>query len=270
MAKKRSKKFISPHKSFKRSYREDYVRELNVPKASEHIAKSFGMFFKNAKLFVPLLVVGIVIAFVTMGVPSIFNETVGVFGVVIFLVLWLTTIFLVRHIMAGHQIKLRDGLYNAMAPLVSAFVVFVVGVVQCLPLFLLTIAYSAALKTEFLATPFYALVFFVFAALMILASGYLLSGTLMAFVAVTAPGLYPMEALRTAAEMMMGRRVRFILRLLVLMILLAVVWAIVMAPLLLMGAPMEVLSVVIIILACFSCIYTAIYLYLYYRWMIKA
>lgn len=246
------------------------MRDLNVPGAGEHIARSFGMIFGNWKLFLPLIIIGVVVAFITMGVPGFFSETVGVFGVIIMLVLWLVTIFLVRHIMAGHRVGLRDGLYNAMTPLISTLVVFIVIAVQCLPLILLVIAYSAALKTDFLATPFYALVFFVFAILMILTSGYLLTGSLMALVAVTAPGLYPMKALNTASEMMMGRRMRFILRLLILIVMLAIIWAVILVPLSFVGVPVEVLSVMVIVLMCCSCVYAAVYLYLYYRWMIKA
>ena len=44
-----------PHKSFKRSYREDYVREKEMPGMIHHIFASFGMIFKNWKLFLPLL-----------------------------------------------------------------------------------------------------------------------------------------------------------------------------------------------------------------------
>ena len=37
------------HKSFKRSYREDYVRELNVPGMMYHILYAFKLIFKNYK-----------------------------------------------------------------------------------------------------------------------------------------------------------------------------------------------------------------------------
>ena len=86
---------------------------------------------------------------------------------ILFLIIWLSTIFILRHRLAGHKIKLRDALYNAMTPLVSTFLVFIVALIQCIPIFILIIVYSAAVQTEFLSTPFYALVFFIFAAVMI-------------------------------------------------------------------------------------------------------
>ena len=311
----------SPHKSFRRSYREDYKRELEVPGIMYHIFASFKIIFKNWKLFLPLLVIVVILNVVFVGLMSeatytsfqdvlddtsaqiaggdignvakaglllISTVTTGglsgdsseaamVFGVLIFLIIWLTTIFLLRHRLADHKVKLRDGLYNAMTPLVSTFVVFVVAVIQCVPLFILIIVTSAAVQTEFLSTPFYALVFFIFAALMILLSGYLLSSSLIAFVAVSAPGLYPMRALSTASELMMGRRMKFILRLIALMIALAIMWVIVMMPLILFDLWMKTFEwtagipfvpVCLTTMTCFTGIYITTYMYLYYRWML--
>ena len=219
-----SRKSTSPHKTLRRSYREDYRRETKMPGMMHHIMASFKMIFKNWKLFLPLLIIAVLINVVFVGIMSESNyaqfqdildetsasvtggdignvakaglllistittgglsgdssEAAMVFGVIVFLIIWLTTIFLLRHLMAGHKVKLRDGLYNGMSPLLSSFVVFVVIVLQCIPIFLLVIAYSAAVQTEFLSTPFYALVFFVFASLMVILSAYLLSSSLMA------------------------------------------------------------------------------------------
>ncbi|MBQ2622783.1 hypothetical protein IJG12_00460 [Candidatus Saccharibacteria bacterium] len=213
----------------------------------------------------------------TGGLSGESSEAAVMFGVLIFLIIWLTTIFLLRHLMAGHKVKLRDGLYNAMTPLVSTFLVFVVVLFQCIPIFLLIIAYSAAVQTEFLSTPFYALVFFVFAAVMILISVYLLSSSLMAFVAVSAPGLYPMRALNAASEMMMGRRVRLILRLIALVLTLGIVWVVIMMPLILFDMWMKsfewtegipFIPICLTIMTCFTSIYVTTYLYLYYRWLL--
>ena len=170
--------------------------------------------------------------------------------------------------MAGHKVGLRDGLYNAMAPLVSTFVIFAVVLVECIPIFLLVIAYSAAMETGFLTMPFYALLFWGFAAVMVLIAGYLLPTALVALLAVTVPGVYPFKALMMAAELMKGRKVRFVLRLLALLLVLAVIFAVVILPLSSLGVPAEVLAVVVEIVGCFGCIYLAVYLYLYYRWIL--
>ncbi len=309
------------HKTFRRSYREDYKRELEVPGMMAHIFKTFKTIFKNWKLFLPLLILSVLMGVVFVGLMSedtyqqfqtILDQTteemgsgdIGVMGkaglllistittgglsgnsseaavvfaTLIFLMIWLVTIFLLRHIMADKKVKFRDALYNSMSPLVSSLVVFIVAVLQCIPIFILIIAFSTAVQTDFLSMPFYALVFFIFAALMILLSGYLLSSSLMAFVAVSAPGLYPFKALRTAAELMQGRRIRFILRLVSLILALAVTWVIVMLPLIMFDLFMKqfewtsqipFVPVCLLIMTCFTGIYITAYLYIYYRWML--
>lgn len=313
---------VNPHKSFKRSYREDYHRDIEVPGIMYHIFATFRVLFKNWKLFLPLLIIVVVLNVILVGIMSessytqfqdvldqttveiaggdignvakagmllISTVTTGglsgesseaaiVFGVIIFLIIWLTTIFLLRHRLADHKVKLRDGLYNAMTPLVSTFVVFAIAVVQCIPIFILIIVYSAAVQTDFLATPFYALVFFIFAALMVLLSGYLLSSSLIALVAVSAPGLYPMKAINAASDLMMGRRTRFILRIIALLIALAIIWVIIMLPLIVFDLWMKTfewtegipfIPVCLNIMTCFTAMYVTAYLYLYYRWMLN-
>lgn len=313
---------VNPHKSFKRSYREDYKRETPVPGVMAHIFKSFGVIFKNWKLFLPLLIiaVGLNALFVgimnqgdyaqyqevldetsmqvaggdigsvakaglllistvsTGGLSGDSSEAATVFGVLIFLTVWLVTIFLLRHLMAGHKVKLRDGLYNAMTPLISTLLVLVVAVIQCIPIFFLIVVYSAAMQTDFLATPLYALAFFIFAALMVVISAYLLSSSLIALVAVSAPGLYPLKALRTASDLMMGRRIKFILRLVALIIMLAILWVVIMMPLILFdmwmkqfewAAGIPFVPICLATMTCFTEIYVTVYLYKYYRWMLN-
>ncbi|MBR3132012.1 hypothetical protein IKG33_01175 [Candidatus Saccharibacteria bacterium] len=317
------KKRINPHKSFRRSYREDYQRSLEVPGIMYHIFASFRIIFKNWKIFLPLLILVVILNVIFVGIMSESSysqfkdildqtsaevtggdigsvakaglllistittgglsgdssESATVFEIIIFLIIWLVTIFILRHRLAEHVVKLRDGLYNALTPLISTFVVLAVAIIQCIPIFFLIIVYSAAVQTDFLATPFYALVFFIFAIAMILISGYLLSSSLIALVAVSAPGLYPMKALHTASDLMMGRRIRFIIRLIALLFVIALMWAIVMIPLIVFDLFMKTfewtagipfIPICLTIMTCFTCIYITTYLYLYYRWMLKA
>ena len=319
--KEKKAKRVILHKSFRRSYREDYKRDLKVPGIMHHLFLSFKVIFKNWKLFLPLIIISAILSVVFVGLMSestyqqfqevldqtseqmgtgdignvakaglllISTITTGglsgesseaatVFAVLIFLIIWLSTIFILRHRMAGHKIKLRDALYNGMTPLISTFLVFLVALIQCIPIFILIIVYSAAVQTEFLNTPFYALLFFIFAALMLILSGYLLSSSLIAFVAVSAPGLYPMKALNTASDLMAGRRIRFILRIIALVLALAVVWVLVMMPLIVFDLLMKqfewtagipFVPICLLVMTCFTGIYVTAYLYLYYRFVL--
>ena len=243
------------------------MRELNVPGMGQQIYETFLMFFRNWKIFGGLVVLSTVLMALAMGALT---ETVAVFAVLIFLMIWLTTIFIVRHLKAGHKVTLRDGLYNAMTPLMSSLVIFVVIAVECVPILLVIVAYSAAVQTDFLTMPFYALLFFVFAGLMVVLSGYLLSSSLIALIAVSAPGMYPWKALVTATDLMMGRRIRFILRVIALGLVLGVIWGAIVLPLAVLKLSVEVLSVIMAFLGCFSTTYATIYLYLYYRYLLNA
>lgn len=309
----------NPHKSFKRSYREDYVRELNIPGLLSHAISSFKILFKNWKLFLPFLLIMVVVDIFLVGLmsettyvnfqnildqtnselsdgklgnfakaglllvstvtsgglSSSLSESQQIFAIIVFLLIWLITIYLLRHLLAGHKIKLRDGFYNALTPLVSTFVVLMVAFVQAIPILIVVITYSAAVTTNFLATPFYALIYFMFAAIMLTLSGYLLSSSLVALIAVSAPGLYPLAALRTASDLMISRRIRFIIRVLYLVFVLAVIWVVIMLPVILLdlwlksfvswleGVP--IVPFFLLLMTCFSFIYVSAYLYLYYR-----
>ena len=277
-AKKADKKLkeerVRLHKSFKRSYREDYQRELEVPGVFAQIFLSLKMIFGNYKLFLPLLAILVV---ASEGLIKKLDGATVAFGTILFLVLWLVTIYLLRHIMAGKKVRLRDGLYNAMAPFISSFLVLFVALLQCIPVILLIIAYSAAVKTEFLSTPFYALVFFIFAALMIILSGYWLSSTLIALVAVSAPGLEPVKALKAASDLMAGRRINFIIRLIGFIMINAIIWVIILLPISSLetwmrsfewAAEIPLVSVFVTIMICFTGIFMTTYLYIYYRWLL--
>lgn len=214
----------------------------------------------------------------TGGLDSGMGDTQTVMLILIFLALWLVTIFLLRHFFAGSKPRLRDGLYNALAPLISTLLTFLVIFVQLIPLMLVIITYSAAVATGFLSTPFYALVYFIFAALMTLISTYLLSSSIIALVAVTAPGIYPMTALRTASELVSGRRTRIVLRILYLIFVVAVIYIVTMLPIILIDLWLKsniswieswpIVPFFLLVVTCFAFVYAATYLYQYYRWLI--
>ena len=229
------------HKSFRRSYREDYLREFKSESAITLALNSFKILFKNWKLFLPLLLISvtlftvlvglmsestyknfqsaldstsgaenlggfaraglILVSAVTTGGFSAFTEVSTVFLVLIFIFIWLTTIYFLRRLKKHEHPTLREGLYNSLAPFVSTLIVLCAVIVDLIPVFALTIVYSTALKTNFLSTPFYALIFLILAALLIILSLYLLSRSLIALVAVSAPGLYPFVAISTANKL---------------------------------------------------------------------
>lgn len=214
------------------------------------------------------------------GLDAGMGDTQTVMLILIFLALWLVTIFLLRHFLAGSRPRLRDGLYNALAPLISTLLVLIVVFVQMIPLMLVVITYSAAVATGFLSTPFYALVYFIFAALMILISTCLVSSSLIALIAVTAPGVYPMVALNSASDLAAGRRTHIVLRVVYLIIVIAFIYFVTMLPIILIDLWLKsvwawlegwpIVPFFLLLVTCFVFVYAAAYLYQYYRWLLDA
>ena len=319
-SKKRAR--VKLHRSFRRSYREDYVRPLKAPGLLYHAMVTLKFLLKQWRLFGPLLllIVGLNIVLVglmsedtyvsfqdafdetneyladgrfnqaakaslllvstitTGGLTSGMSDVQQVFAILLFIIVWLVTIYLIRHLMAGNKPKFRDGIYNALSPLVSTLLVLGVAFLYLLPIFVVIVTYSAAIATDFLSTPLYAFIYWLFALGLILLSCYLLPGALLGLVAVSAPGMYPMAAINTASDLIQGRRTRFIIRLLFGLFFIVVLWVVVVLPAILLdmaiksvaewAAGVPFVPFVLLFMTVFSFIYFSAYVYMYYRRML--
>lgn len=231
------------------------------------LGESFKIIFKNWRIFLPLFATALIVGLLALGASE---DTWVLTGVLMFLMLWLTTLFAVRHLKAGHKINFRDCLYNAFTPLVPTLLIFVVMLVQCLPFILAAIAYSAALETELFARPFYGTLLVIFVLAMLGLSLYLLSGTLMSLIAVTVPSTYPLEALKATHQVMKGKRAGLILRILLVASVLALISVPTIGILILIANVTNTILLPggIYAISCFATIFTATYFYLYYRELI--
>jgi len=313
---------VTLHRSFKRSYSEDYVRPLEAPGLLSFAMTTLIFLFKHWKLFgallltvvvMNILLVGImqestyvtfqdtleetneyltggqlgqvakaglllVSTVTTGGLNSSLGEVQQVFAILLFIIVWLVTIYLIRHILAGNNPRFRDGLYNALGPLISSLLVFIVLLLYLVPIFIVIITYAAAVATDFLSTPLYAFVYWLFGVGLVLLSSYLLPGAILGLVAVTAPGMYPGAAISTASDLMAGRRIAFILRLVFVIFFLSILWIVVMLPIILLdfwikGAVdwttgLPVVPFFLLAMTCFTSIYISAYFYLFYRRML--
>lgn len=313
---------LQPHKSFRRSYREDYVRSHPTPSLLSHAGLTFRTIFRHWRVFLPFILsmtVAYIIAvglmseavytefqetidetsanlatgklgnfaksgllllstITTGGFDTGMGETQNTFMIILFLIMWLVTLYLLRHFLAGEHPKLRDALYNALAPLISTLVVFIIMFIQAIPAILLAVAYSAATLTDFLETPFYALLFFLFALTMLAITGYLWSSSIIGLIAVTTPGMYPLVALRTASNLMMSRRIRMIIRLIYLIFVVILIYIVIMLPIIWLDlglkqawtalAGLPIVPFFLLLTTCFVFVYATTYLYQYYRWLL--
>ena len=195
------------------------------------------------------------------------------------LLLWLTTVWLLRALSAGARPKMRDGLYNAGAPIVPTIFVGFVAILQLLPVALVLYGYNAAVGSGLLDGGVEAMLFWSAAAVLILLSAYWLTSTLIAMVIVTLPGMYPLQALRTAGDLVIGRRVRILLRLVWMLLVVAITWVVVAIPTIMLDgwvksivpyfSGLPVVPIMLLVLGSLTLIWIAAYVYLLYRRVVE-
>lgn len=214
------------------------------------------------------------------GVTGAYHDTAAttetqVYLTIIGLLTWLTTVWLLRAILAGRNPKVRDGLYNAGAPILPTFLVLSVMVLQLLPLALALFGYSAAVASGLLDGGVEAMMFWSVASLLFILSLYWVTSTFIALIVVTLPGMYPMRALRTAGDLVIGRRLRILLRLLWMLLVVVVAWLVIAIPIILLDAWLKsvwaaiawlpVVPLMLLVLGSLAVIWVASYVYLLYR-----
>lgn len=211
----------------------------------------------------------------TGGMSQSLTDVQQIYAGIITLMTWLTSVWLLRNIMAGHKVKVRDGLYSAGAPILSTFLVALLLIVQLLPLALALIGYSAAYASGLLTGGVEAMLFWLVAGLLTVLSLYWITSTIIALVVVTLPGMYPFRAIKTAGDLVVGRRLRILLRFLWMFAVAVVVWAVIMIPLILFDGWIKsvwpvinwlpTIPVVLLALSSLTIIWVSGYVYLLYR-----
>ena len=229
-------------------------------------ASGFGQIGKAGLLFVTAA---------TGGLSQPLTESQQIYAGIITLLTWMTSVWLLRNIMAGHKVKMRDGLYSAGSPIVSTFIIALVFIIQLLPLALAFIGYAAASATGLLDSGVEAMLFWIAAGMLAVLSIYWSTSTFFALVIVTLPGMYPYRALKTAGDIVVGRRLRILLRLVWMVIMVILTWAIIMIPIIMLDvwiksfwtaiAWVPTIPVLLLVLGSFTIIWVSSYIYLLYR-----
>jgi hypothetical protein len=310
-----------PHRSFRRTYRRDYVRSLQLPGYWSFTYYVQKMLWSNRKIFLYVISIYVILTVVLVSFASedtymqlrdtldttgdnafggfwgeitkaglilaagatgsLNNAQAGaqaqnqIYAVIIGLLAWLTTVWLLRAVLAGRKPRMRDGLYNAGAPIIPTFLVASVIIVQLIPMALAIFAYNSAVVSGLLKGGVEAMMFWSVAGLLVILSLYWITSTLLALVVVTLPGMYPLQALRTAGDLVVGRRLRILLRLLWMAFMVIVAWVIVVIPIILFDGWIKsawegiwwlpLVPITLLIMGSMTVIWVAAYVYLLYR-----
>ena len=222
------------------------------------------------------------LAFVSIGLSGFSaspTDAQQIFLVLLGLFVWLITVWMLRHLLAGEKVKIRDGLYNAGSPFIPTLVVAAVAAVQLIPIGLAVVGYSAANNTGLLLGGVEAMLFWAAVALLVTMSLYWLTATFFAMIIVTIPGTYPFNALKMAGDMIVGRRLRILLRIAWMFGAAALAGAVIIIPLILIDnglvsvwpiiGSVPVIPTALMLYGVTSFVWVCGYLYLLYRKVIE-
>ena len=198
-----------------------------------------------------------------------------IYAVILALSTWLATVWLLRALLAGKKPKLRDGLYNAGAPILPTFLVAALILLQLVPLAVAILGFTALLPFGIMDGGIESMLFWTAALLLGSLSLYWITSTLIALVVVTLPGMYPMQAIKAAGDLVIGRRIRILLRLLWLLLITVIIWALIMVPVILFDAWLKgvwpaiswlpLIPVMLLVMSTLTIVWISSYIYLFYR-----
>lgn len=212
---------------------------------------------------------------VSVGLAGELSEGQQIAAVLIVLYMWMAIIWLLRNILAGKKVKVRDAIYNAGAPIVPTFLMFFILLVQLLPAAFMVIIVSAGIQSGFISQGAPAMAAGLGLALIIVGTLYWVVSTAIALVVITLPGMYPFRALSIAGDLVIGRRLRLLLRIVWLAVTIVAWWVVVMIPVIILDNAVKnwietiewlpIVPVAMLLLTTLSIMWATTYIYLLYR-----
>lgn len=216
----------------------------------------------------------------TGGLASSLTELQQTWLILGLIFVWLVIVWALRRFLADKKPRLRDALYSAGSPIVSTLIVALIMIIQLVPVMISVIIYSAARSTDFLTGGVETMVFAAAVFLMISLSLYWITGSFLALVVVALPGTYPMQAIKIAGNMVVGRRLKIIWRVLWLLLIDALGILLILIPVYLITAGLSSIFEVVGDLAivpfalyvsmCAAIIFSFCYIYMLYRGIIDS
>lgn len=198
------------------------------------------------------------------------TETQQLMGGLMILVGWMTVVWLLRQVLAGRTVRLRDGIYTSSAPLVSTLIVMCVIVLQVLPVALGLIAYSVVASGGIATGGVEAMLAWSVIVLLAVLSLFWITSSLLALVIVTLPGTYPFAALKQAGDMVTGYRTRLLLRFVWAAVITIISWLLALVPIIILHESINIdwlplLPIAVSLLTAITLLWFSSYVYLLYR-----
>lgn len=191
------------------------------------------------------------------------TETGSVYQSLLIIIMSLAVIWSLRQVTARTSIRARDAFYKGMYPLVPFLLVMGVIGLQLLPLMAGSWLYSTVMGNGIAVTLLEKILWGTLFFLLALLSLYMIASSLFALYIVTLPDMTPMQALRSARQLVLHRRWTILRKIIFLPIALLIASAVLMVPLiiLLTGAAQWVF----LLLSMFVLVLVHSYMYSLYR-----
>jgi hypothetical protein len=191
------------------------------------------------------------------------SQTAGAYQLLLGIITSLAVIWALRQVLAGTPVRIRDAYYRGMYPLVPFILVLLVIGLQLLPLLIGSTLYNLVISNGIAVNLIEKLACLLLFVLLTIWSLYMISASLFALYIVTLPDMTPLKALRSARELVRGRRWTVLRKILCLPIILLIAAAVIMVPIIIVLTPLA--QWIFFLLTMFALVAIHDYMYTLYR-----
>jgi hypothetical protein len=167
---------------------------------------------------------------VTSGTGTTSGGVASAYQTVLLIIISLVLIWVCRQLYAGHKVRVRDGYYRGMQPLVPFVLVITIISLQLLPALAGGFLFKTLVMDGILAAAWEQMIASIVCLAFILLTIYWICSSIFALYVVTLPEMTPLKALRSARDITRFRRAPILRKLLFLPFALFVLSGIVMIP----------------------------------------
>ncbi len=195
------------------------------------------------------------------------SPTAGAYQIFLAIITSLAVIWALRQVLADNRFRLRDAYYQSMYPLIPFILVLLVISLQMLPLVIGTAIYATVIANGIAVNLFERVIWLVLFAGLASISLRFISSSFFALYIVTLPDMAPIKALRTARDLVRGRRWSVLRKIICLPLILLVIAAIIMLPIITWLTPLT--QWIFFILTTFTLVAVHAYMYTMYRELLR-
>lgn len=165
------------------------------------------------------------------------SETGATYQSVLLIIFSVVLIWTLRQTFAGKKVRVKDGFYRGVYPLIPFTMILLVIGLQLLPIALASVLYTIVIEGGLAVTATETVLWLLLIFALSLVSIYWVSSSVFALYIVTLPDMAPLSALRTAKELVRYRRWEIMRKVMFLPLALLVLAGAIMLPLILYATP---------------------------------